>query len=528
MYIEPNTNIKLLSNIALDNTYTNTIYFNNASEQTSWFSTKSRHNLTNQSYQRVTKGKMRVGLSALSIYDCNYMMFQNTSFGGKWFYAFILNIEYINNECCEITYEIDVIQTWLFDIELKECFVEREHSETDEVGDNLMVENLETGDYVVSNLQVANMMEDGVGICILASDNPDASTPTGKMVNGVYTPTCIQALPLINDPEGIASVNSIFQEYGGRIDAIYSVFEYPLWLGDGATKTPKVFNLQPDGSSVTVNRPSSLDGYIPKNNKLFTYPYCQLVVTNTDRNTGTFRYEEFSEQSYQFKIEGVFVPDVAILCSPLNYRGVDLDIDNGISLTDMPQCAWTSDAYEQWLNQNKNQIAMSLVSGVISGITKSGIVASGGGLTQGNFSGGGGFTGVGEGVSDTFTQVGNLVAKISDIKAIPDSLHGQPHTNSLSIGLDRIRYTFYGMTLKYEYAKTIDDYFTMFGYASHKVKLPNRTSRPHWNYLKTVGCNVIGLAPVDDINKWCTIHNKGITYWKNGDEIGNYSLDNSV
>ena len=72
------------------------------------------------------------------------------------------------------------------------------------------------------------------------------------------------------------------------------------------------------------------------------------------------------------------------------------------------------------------------------------------------------------------------------------------------------------------------DYFDMFGYATHRVKIPNRSIRPHWNYVKTNGCVLRGNAPADDVRKICTIYDDGITFWKNGDEIGNYSLDNSV
>ena len=31
-----------------------------------------------------------------------------------------------------------------------------------------------------------------------------------------------------------------------------------------------------------------------------------------------------------------------------------------------------------------------------------------------------------------------------------------------------------------EFARIIDDYFNMFGYATHRVKTPNRDGRPHW------------------------------------------------
>jgi len=55
-------------------------------------------------------------------YDCNYLCFQNGGFGNKWLYAFISDILYINENCTAITFEIDVMQTWLFDFEIKKSF----------------------------------------------------------------------------------------------------------------------------------------------------------------------------------------------------------------------------------------------------------------------------------------------------------------------------------------------------------------------------------------------------------------------
>ena len=79
-----------------------------------------------------------------------------------------------------------------------------------------------------------------------------------------------------------------------------------------------------------------------------------------------------------------------------------------------------------------------------------------------------------------------------------------------------------------EIAKTIDDFFTEYGYATKRVKKPNINVRPHWTYTKTIGCNLKGNAPADDLKAIKDIFDNGITFWKNGDEIGNYSLDNSV
>ena len=123
MYIQPQTNIKLLRNVPLDPTFDHTIWFGDATSQYNYFAGKQAFNLTDYTYQRVNKGVSRVGIKADSLYNCNYMMFQNTAYGNKWFYAFITSVEFVNNECSEISFEIDVIQTWFFDYTIDMCFV---------------------------------------------------------------------------------------------------------------------------------------------------------------------------------------------------------------------------------------------------------------------------------------------------------------------------------------------------------------------------------------------------------------------
>ena len=137
MYVLPNTNIKLLKECPLDNTYTNTLWFADKEKQTNYFLGLVKKHFYRCSYQRQSKS-IRLEVRYDDIYECNYLMYQNTGHGNKWFYAFITKIEYVNETTSEVFFEIDVMQTWMFDYTLKESFVEREHSETDNIGDNIV------------------------------------------------------------------------------------------------------------------------------------------------------------------------------------------------------------------------------------------------------------------------------------------------------------------------------------------------------------------------------------------------------
>ena len=71
----------------------------------------------------------------------------------------------------------------------------------------------------------------------------------------------------------------------------------------------------------------------------------------------------------------------------------------------------------------------------------------------------------------------------------------------------------------------------MYGYATKEVMIPNITSRPHWNYIKTINANILpannSCIPSDDLHRIRSVYDHGITFWHNGNEVGDYSFDNS-
>lgn len=156
-YIVPNSDIVLIKNMNLDPSYSDTIWFDplqdGASGQRDWFLARAYRRFNAQSYTRVNGNTVRLEANAEDLYDVNYMMFRNTAYGNKWFYAFVLRSDYVNDNTTQITFEIDVMQTWLFEAVLEPCFVEREHSATDVAGDNLLAEPVERGDIICQALE---------------------------------------------------------------------------------------------------------------------------------------------------------------------------------------------------------------------------------------------------------------------------------------------------------------------------------------------------------------------------------------
>lgn len=522
MYIEPKTNIRLLKDVPLDTTYDHTIYFNSATAQYSYFVGLEKYNLTNYTYQRVKKGVARVGIKADSLYDCNYMMFQNTSYGSKWFYAFITAVEFVNNECSEVYFELDVMQTWFFDCSPDMCFVEREHSVTDNIGIHIEPESVNTGEYVFNSYGKLTNVLDPMAVVIMISDSSEA--PDGHVYGGVYGGATLKAYNL----DDTASIQAELETYAQKPDAVISMYMCPVIavgtvIPEGGLKID--MSTEPTVLSLGMNaitEEDTLDGYKPKNKKLYTYPYNFPYVSDGRNSNITYRYEFFEGLKPTLKAYVGLSNPVSVQLLPINYKGcgeVPLN-EEVISLSDYPLCSWNTDAFKAWLAQNSvplagNAIANAALASALSlmnpamGIGLVGTAALSGGVS------------LAHSATNALSQ-GYSASIASDISK------GNFANGNLNVA--RKAQSFFGgrCSITAEYARMIDDYFTMFGYATRRCKIPNRNSRPHWNYVKTLGCTVTGSVPADDMRKICGIYDRGITFWKNGSEVGDYSLDNTV
>lgn len=125
MAITPSTNLYILKNpLEMDNK--NQLTFTDKQAQYNYFTSTVSQYVDNFTYQR-QNSTIRFPIHIDEILEYNYCMYQNENYTDKWFYAYITNMRYLNDNCTEITIETDAFQTWQFDIEYKQCFVEREH-----------------------------------------------------------------------------------------------------------------------------------------------------------------------------------------------------------------------------------------------------------------------------------------------------------------------------------------------------------------------------------------------------------------
>lgn len=505
MFIEPNTYVRLLRNVPLDVTYRNTLYFDTAPQQKAYFDTMFKVAFGQQSYQRVNKGSLRVARKADDLYDCNYLMFQNASFGDKWFYAFIQSVEYVNNETTEIKYTLDVMQTWFFDYRLRASFVEREMAISDRIGANLVPENLEFGEYIYKDLGLSGLFN-LYSIVVAATFDEALEDAIGGMYGGVFSGLHYN---VFNDFTSASAFLAKATEQN-KSSGIVSIFMIPTAFTSKFQETiPGSFELERDKNLTTI------DGYKPKNNKLFTYPYNMLYVTNNEGMTANYPFEYFSEPICKFKISGAMCCTPEVMLAPVNYKGVPVNYNEKLTMGNFPQCAYIVDTFKAWVAQNQNQLSLSAVNSVGSIALGGATMYASGGLIGGNQ------------VASGFQDIGNIVASLADKSTLPPQARGGG--GSIINMANKIKgYQFYYAHIRREFAQIIDEYFNVYGYASHRVTIPSRSSRPHWNYIKTVNVNLVGSVPSDDMAKLRSIYDTGVTFWKKGAEVGNYYLDNSI
>lgn len=525
------TIVKVLRNVPLDSTYSDTIYFESIGAQTSYFEGKAKYTFGPTSYQRVNSSiasprgprSIRLPRVADDFYDCNYVMFQNASFGTKWFYGFITSVNYINPDNTEILYELDYYQTYAFDFTILPSFIEREHAETDTLYTNLMPEPFEcTPDYCRTVPINSSPMEPCIVVCT-------STTPGGETVEGEFTPANIYSgLGMHVFPaneSGASSANGFIDSYAteGRLDGIVKVFMSPYYP-----------NVNKSLEIIDIDTPS-LNGYQPKNNKLYSYPYCCIRVDNNSGNYKDFKYENFCV--YNVNEDGSITPQViaprfnirysigtepAIYMTPEFYEGMLADNNMFVmSITDFPVCAWSGNVYANWYTQNSMLMFLNAGQGLMNLPTQ--FVSAIANTYSGNLTGA---------LNSTSSAMNSAFGPLRDIIEMNNRFRNQgesrgPNAISPSYGflVGQLGFSFYKMSIKPELAKMIDSYFDMFGYATNQVKLPNLTSRESWNYVKTNDVIIEGSMPVEAMNNIKRMFNNGVRFW-HGDFVGNYALTN--
>ena len=504
---------------------------------------------------------LRVPFHATTLQEAgvNYIAWQNGS-SGKWWYAFVQEIRYLNDDVSNLVIEVDVFQTWWFDLTPKACFVEREHASDDAIGANILDEPVDTGEFVVNETHTVDEMKDYTIIIMSAEEptgSPTAVIKSKKEATGGWSDTMYEGcgmFPFNLQQEistGAAHWISWLTEAGGG-NSIAAVFMYPTMMMpegarfDGTNLFNTVPTIQPQAIEYLCAWSTDLDGYTPRNNKLYTYPFSFVRASNNNGNYHDYRFElenSVNITTSSFQIRGALDPAGDALLIPKEYNGQSFNMQEAVNMGGYPQCSWSYNGYDAWLAQNTGSVGASILTGAamvapaVVGIA-SGVGALGGvGATAGMLASGaatagevaalGGVTASTAGLAIMGgTQLASTAGKLVDASRQSSSVRSA----SSNVALHGIGYGMFSimrMSVRAQIARRIDDFFDVFGYSAQEVKVPNMTGRTSWNYVKCRDAAFEGTAPAKDTARINAQLDAGVTFWHT-DDIGNYALDNSI
>ena len=498
----------------------------------------------------------------------NYIAFQNPDYSNKWFFAWIDDVIYRSDKNTEITFTIDAWTTWYGYWTKKTCYVERQHVNDDSIGSNTIPENLYINDIIEESSEMDASFDTSryFWVAIQSSytikDSSDGTDPlpsnNGDQYDGiaVYNKT-IYGTPIFLfaiDPEDPTNSFGNLEKFIKRtnfdkhIEDIENMFVIPDALikprylnahqakaGTGKDSEFIWYTLAqtvvPEKLVTNIAKRTSFSNISVRNNKCYTYPYNYLYVTNNAGSSNIYKYENFSTTNCQFENQLALTIGVSGRVIPKYYKNMEYNEDESLPLGKFPTCAWSSDAFTNWLTQNSVNIPVGIAL-VVGGLALAGATggASAGAAAAAGSSGA--LSGVSLGTTlavSGASQVASGIGTYNESKLLPNVNGGQA-TGDVVWSNGNSGFIFRQMRADNESMKIIDDYFTKYGYAIKSLQSPNITGRRYWNYIEIGKTEEIGYGDVPSkfmeiINNSCR---KGVTIWHSHSNLGDYSLNNTI
>lgn len=529
-----NTQVLICRNIPFDNSYSDVRMFTSESEQNSYFQGKAIKILNDYSYQRVNYGiqgsprlanTIRVDCKADEIMTANYIAFQNKDYNGKWFYCFVKSINYVNDNCSVIEYEIDYYQTWLFQLSVQPSFVLREHTNNDVRFANTQPEPITTkGSFCVTVQDIHFSPPYYIIVCTSTENDVEkvekdwgelienAGTVSGQIIQNVY-----QGLKFTQFRTA-EEANAFIQSYSERniLDRIVMVFMSPFDINNNVD------------NELTLNPcPTGTSGYTPRNKKCLQYPYQYLKVSNNKDMVKEWAYEGFcaygvdpytgaievQEQPPRVRYSQLVGPPPQVVVNPIMYWGLSAttdkgEFDQGVTLSGFPTCSWVGNAFAGWLDSTLTNSALTLLATGIASVI--GTPAAGASVLGASIGG-----------------VVKSAYEFGQVAIAPEKVGGLPSGNYSGMSMGWTGFSFKAMSLLPEQMMRLDSFFDSYGYATNLWKAPNLTGRASWNYVQLRDAHIIGSMPVEAITRIKQAFEDGIRIW-HVDDVGNLLRDNHI
>ena len=542
-----NSKILLVKNIHIDRQYTNVLSYSEV-QMLELCQANLVAQADNYSFLRPT-GSIMAGFTYSQCLQAYYIAFQNPDYSNKWFFAWIDDVIYKGDKNTEITFTVDAWSTWFDKWQKKTCFINRQHTNNDTIGLHTIPENLDVGEVIQESITEDLAYGNDLGYWIAVASNwtiKDGSSGAEALESNkgtqfagitVYDNTVfgtqlfffhitelssfkdlVLLLLRTNVDKHIEDVQNIFILPEVAIEPSKLIQHTAKVISDENTFSfyTMGYDMSPEKFNTEIDKITSFSDYTPKNNKCFVYPYNYLFVSNNQGSNNIYKYEDFNTEKCVFENQFSIAIGGSGRIVPKNYKGMATNDDEALALGKYPTCAWSSDAFTNWLTQNSVNMAVSL--GLTAGAVVTTIATVGTTVPA--------LTGA---VMSVAGNIGNQIGQFYQASLLPNINGGQANGDVIW-ACNRNMFTFRQMRVKTEYLKIIDDYFTRFGYAVKSLAMPNITGRKYWNYVEIGASEEIGYGEVpakymDTINNACR---RGVTIWHNHANLGNFNLDNSI
>lgn len=284
----------------------------------------------------------------------NYLIVQNLPYNYKYYFYYITDMKYVNDNMTDVFIKLDVFQTYQFDFIYKKSFIEREHVNNDSIGLHTVPEGLELGEYIVDNYEY-NTLFDSTVLVVTANKRFNETEeqplfPPVTDLNGIFTYGWVYVCENLTDLTILIHAYTS-NGYSGGSESITNMYfvprstinwdcvqELPSGYGDTVVKRYNTTSANvPLIYHENYTKASSLNGYTPKNKKLLTFPYCFMVVSNNNGNSNIFYYEKFKSNTCDFTFSCIPTPGASIKLSPYNYtENYGYDEDEGLIARKIP------------------------------------------------------------------------------------------------------------------------------------------------------------------------------------------------
>lgn len=567
------SNVRFLSDVPFFNDYSDVRYFKTKLEQTTYFNSRPTvYEMTQATFQRQEKGSfIAPKVSVDKLYNATYVSFTNADFGGKTFYGFITHLEYVNKNVTNVYINIDVYQTWLFDVSFKPSYIEREHQTMWlpflKPVVNTIPEALEHGSmYEIVN-EVHIPPSDLVYLVVITSKEiTDGATVSNINFVGTPTPLFHYVIPYKRVDGALISVGgnmmipfaSMMEQFSTNEDIVNSiqtmyVSDYVginFLKGDGINYTSAdvetrvlkgstfhiccvkdMFNFR--NTSKTISDIFSKFEFVTES-KLMMYPYCLIELDDLKGNRIEIKPELLMGDALDVVIKGNIGYTNKVMYEVKNYNTKAMEfvstLQNSIIDTNPNDIPVITEYLSSMMQGQRNSLqtrkdnakvqgATTALNGSINGLASSlvnpvmGIANTGSSMMSG--------------ATHAYTEIKSVNAQIQDASAVPPNVQKMGGITSFDYGynLSGVRVVF--KQIRKEYRDSLTDYFKKYGYKTNRIKMPNLDTRTSYNFVKTIGCTAIGSLNNDDLQEFKNIFDKGVTLWHTND-VGNYLLGNEV